>query len=209
MIAISETLIAIDVALLLPPDVHARAVSLSASLPGREPDGPRLGGEQVPHVTLTQQFVRRNEIEQVFERVDEVLRDQPALPLRVTGASSSGHSIWLAIEPSPPVMTLHERLMESLRGLERPEGTPAAFAGEEPRVRDVLWVATYRLKSSFGAYTPHVTLGHGSGPPSIEPFSFDARAAAVCHLGKFCTCRHVLRVWQLAGKAERGAPSHE
>ncbi len=205
----AETLIAIDVALLLPPDVHARVVSLSATLPGGDPDGPRLGGEQVPHVTLTQQFVRRSEIEQVFERVDEVLREQPALLLRVTGASIGGQSIWLAIEPSAPVMNLHERLMESLRGLERPEGTPAAFAGDEPRLRDVLWVATYRLKSSFGAYTPHVTLGHGSGPPSIEPFSFECRAAAVCHLGRFCTCRHVLRVWQLAGEAERDTASHE
>jgi 2'-5' RNA ligase len=196
----SHELMAVDVALLLPPEVRGQAIALSAALPAEESEGLRLDEDHVPHVTLTQQFVRRDELEPVFERVDGVLRETPALPLRVTGSELSGHSIWMALEPSASVTALHEQLMEALHGLERPEGGAAAFADGDARLRDVFWVAGYRLKSSFGAYTPHVTLGHGSRPPSIAPFSFEAQVAAVCHLGRFCTCRHVLRQWPLKGR---------
>jgi hypothetical protein len=64
-------------------------------------------------------------------------------------------------------------------------------------LRDVLWVTGYRLKSGFHHYTPHITLGHGTEPPAIEPSGFEADTVAVCHLGKFCTCRQVLREWRL------------
>ena len=189
-------LIAIDVALLPPPAVTARAIDISARLPAGE-DGFRLDADHHPHVTLTQQFVRVNELEEALSHVDGVLRDQPKLTLSVTGGGQGSSSVWMAIELSPAIADLHQRLMDALRGLERADGGPGAFFDHDARVRDVLWVAGYRLKSSFGSFTPHITLGHGQEPPWIEPFSFEATTAAVCQLGKFCTCRRVLRQWTL------------
>ena len=190
-------LIAIDVALLPPPPVSARAIDLSALLPAGDDEGFRLDAEHRPHITLTQQFVRVNELEQALARVDDVLRDQPKLTLSVTGGGQGSSSVWMAVERTPAIADLHERVMEALRGLERADGGQGAFVDSDARVRDALWVAGYRLKSSFGSYTPHITLGHGQEPPWIEPFSFEATTAAVCQLGKFCTCRRVLRQWEL------------
>jgi hypothetical protein len=189
-------LIALDVAILPPPDVTARAIALSAALP-QDDHGLRLDGEHRPHVTLTQQFVREDEFEAVCGHIDGVL--QGLIPPRIvaTGSGKEGHTIWIAIERTPELMALHERLMEALRGLERPEGTPSAFFDHDARLADVLWVSGFRLKSSFGAYQPHITLGHGDEPPSIEPFAFDAAAVAACHLGRHCTCRRVLREWTI------------
>ena len=116
----------------------------------------------------------------------------------------------MAIELTPPLMTLHEQLMEALRGHERPDGGTSAFVEDEGRLRDVLWVAGYRLKSSFHHYAPHITLGHGARPPAIEPLTFEASTVAVCHLGRFCTCRRVIRRWTLTaaagGPPRRAAP---
>jgi 2'-5' RNA ligase len=201
-------LVALDVAVLPPPDVSRKAVELSAALPADESQGLILDDEHLPHITLMQLFARRNELDDVFVRVDETLGGMPRLALRVTGAGQGTNSVWMAVEKTPPLVELHERLMEALRGLERPGGSPGAFftrrsgeaanAGDEDsRLRDVLWVDTYRLKSSFHHFTPHITLGHGTRPPVVEPFAFDAEAVAVCHLGKFCTCRRVLRQWRL------------
>jgi hypothetical protein len=103
----------------------------------------------------------------------------------------------MEVDKTPALMQLHEEWMEALRGLERPGGGTDAFFDEDARLRDVLWVTGYRLKSSFHHYRPHITLGHGSQPPAIEPRGFEVDTVAVCHLGKFCTCRKVLREWRI------------
>jgi len=189
-------LVALDVAILPPADVSARAVELSASLP-HDPQGFRLDAEHLPHVTLIQSFVRQDELDVAFERVDEVLRGRDALTLRVAGGGKGGSSVWLAIDRSPELDGLHEALMHALVGVERPGGTPGAFFDGDARVADVLWVTGYRLKSSFGAFAPHITLGHAARPPEIPPFTFRAETVAACHLGRFCTCRRILRAWTL------------
>jgi len=191
-------LVALDVAILPPPDVRARAIALSAALPADGSDGLPLDETHLPHVTLTQAFVRAEELQAALERVDEVLRGQRPFAVSVNGCGKSGHTIWMEVERTPRLVELHEQLMEALRGYERPGGTPAAFVDGDARVADVVWVTSYRLKSAFHAFTPHITLGHGEHAPVIEPFGFEADTIAVCQLGRFCTCQRVLRVWDLA-----------
>jgi 2'-5' RNA ligase len=192
-----SALLALDVALLLPPDARAHAIRLSESLPSAESHGLRLGPEHLPHITLTQQFVRVDEVEAVLEHIDETLRGHPPVTVHVSGGGKSGSSVWMAVDRTAEIAALHERLMESLRGLERPGGTAGAFFEGDARVGDIAWVASYRLKSSLGSYNPHVTLGHAAEPPAVTPFDFQAAAVAACHLGRFCSCRKVLRCWDL------------
>ena len=204
-----SALLALDVALLLPPDARQRALRLSAALPASESHEPaapkpaakggvRLDAGHLPHITLTQLFVRVEEIDAALERIDETLRGERPLSVHVTGGGEGHSSVWMAVERTDAIASLHERLMESLRGLERPGGTAAAFFEGSARVGDVAWVTGYRLKSSLSAYHPHVTLGYASEPPVIEPFAFEATTVAACHLGRFCSCRRVLRSWELA-----------
>ena len=193
-----SSLVALDVAILPPPHVRQLAIELSASLPADESHGLRLDDAHLPHVTLTQLFVRAEELEAAFEKIDEVLRGLTPLHLVVRGGGRGSSAVWMAIEGTPELQALHERLMEALRGLERPGGTPAAFAGGDARVGDVLWVASYRLKSSFGHYTPHITLGHASAPPDVAPLSFTADTIVACQLGRYCTCREIKRFWTLS-----------
>ena len=190
-------LIAIDVAILPPAHVSQQAIELSARLPIEDEDRVVLDDRHLPHITLTQQFVRVEELDLAYQQIDDVLRSVPPMTLRVTGGDMSGHTVWMRIARSPQLAALHESLMEALRGVERPGGTPAAFVGGDARVRDLLWVSGYRLKSSFGAYTPHITLGHGAQPPHIDAFDFEASDVAACQLGRFCSCQRVLRSWTL------------
>lgn len=192
--------LALDVAILPPPEVADRAIRLSAALPADGPDGLRLDEERLPHITLTQQFVRPEELEPIYERLDGILRGHSPLPLRVTGSGRAGSSVWMQVERTDTLLALHEQLMEALRGFERPGGTAAAFVNGDARVGDVMWVTGYRLKSSLHAYTPHITLGRAKEPPRIDPFSFVATTVAACHLGRFCSCRRVLRSWTLENR---------
>ena len=53
------------------------------------------------------------------------------------------------------------------------------------------------MKAAFTSYAPHITLGHAEQPPAVAPMSFTAGIVAACHLGRFCTCREILRTWTL------------
>jgi hypothetical protein len=75
------------------------------------------------------------------------------------------------------------------------DGDAAAFFGKDARERDVLWVREFRRNSSLERFRPHITLGHAARPPAIEPFEFTPTRIAVCHLGRFCTCRRIIRTW--------------
>jgi 2'-5' RNA ligase len=189
--------IALDVAILPPPDISRRAIELSAKLPPPDPAGLRLGGDVLPHITLTQQFVEGEEIDTVLDRVGSALVGLAPLRLTVTGAGRGRSSVWMAIQPNPVLIRLHRRLMDSLREFERNDGTQAAFVNGDARQGDVEWVAGFRRNSSYEAFTPHITLGHAATLPSVEPVTFDATTVAACHLGRFCTCRRVLRQWKL------------
>jgi 2'-5' RNA ligase superfamily protein len=190
-------LLAIDVAILPTPAVRERAVELSASLPASESHGLRLDDEHLPHVTLSQHFIRVDERALAFEKIDEVLRGQKPLKLVITGGGKSSSAVSMAIDNTPQLQKLHERLMEALRGVERAGATPAAFFGGDARMGDVLTVSSYRVNSSFTGFSPHLTLGHALQSPVVERLSFQASIVAACHLGRFCACRQILRSWTL------------
>lgn len=196
------TLLALDVAILPPAPVSARAIALNEALPKDGSKGLRLDADHLPHITLTQQFVRADELDLVYTKIDAVLRTQAPLSLRALGCGMSGNTVWITIDRSRELHELHQRLMHALRGVERPGATADAFV-DDARVSDVIWVASYRLKASFGAFTPHITIGHAAEAPSLEPFDFEATTVAACHLGRFCTCRDVLRSWTLSAPSAR------
>jgi len=189
--------IAFDVAILPPLDISRQAIDLSAKLPQHQSVGVRLGGDMLPHITLTQQFVAADEIEKVLDNVGSVLAGWAPLGLTVTGAGRGRSSVWMAIDRTPPLAELHRQLMDALHAFERTGGTEAAFFNSDARVGDVEWVAGFRRNSSYEAFTPHITLGHAAALPFVEPVTFDATTIAACHLGRFCTCRRVLRRWKL------------
>jgi len=199
-------LVALDVAILPPPDVMARAIACSAALPRDGAERLVLDAAHLPHITLTQHFVRYEELEGAYAEIDEVLEGQLPLRLTITGGGQSGQTLWMAIERSPALLELHERLMKALKGLERSNGDAYAFLDGGGRVGDVHWVTAFRQQASFGAFTPHITVGHGSQPPAIERTEFESTAIAACHLGRFCTCRKVLRAWELTRGDEKVRP---
>ena len=85
--------------------------------------------------------------------------------------------------------------MDALRELEKGGGNQHAFVQGDARSGDIAWVSSFREKASFRAYNPHITVGHAAAMPEIAPHEFLATRLAVCHLGRFCTCRRILAEW--------------
>jgi 2'-5' RNA ligase len=196
-------MIAIAIVILPPPEVANRAIALSAALPADESQGLLLGADYLPHITLTQQFVLSESLESLLAQIDRSLHDRAPLRLRAIGGGKGSHnSVWMSIQRSPPLVSLHEQLLQVVEPFEVPTGDSSAFFGDGARDSDVRWVREFRHQSSFDRFTPHITLGHASEPPAIEPTAFAATTIAVCHLGRFCTCRRVVRAWDLDADIE-------
>jgi 2'-5' RNA ligase len=190
-------LLALDVAVLPPPSVSKRAIELSAALPAADSQGLRLDDDRLPHITLTQQFVSVQDIDAVLAKVEAIITNYDTLSLNVTGPGRGRSSVWMSIAQTLDLVTLHRELMDALSDFERPDGTSAAFVDGDARPGDVAWVAGFRRSSSYAAFRPHITLGHSSTLPAVDPLAFEASTIAACQLGRFCTCRRVLRRWEL------------
>ena len=190
-------LLALDVAILPPPSVSKRAIELSAALPAADSQGLRLDDDRLPHITLTQQFVTAQDIDAVLAKIEATITNYDTLRLNVTGPGRGQNSVWMSIAPALDLVQLHRELMDGLSPFERPDGTSVAFVDGDARPSDVAWVAGFRRSSSDAAFQPHITLGHSSTLPVVEPLAFEASTIAACQLGRFCTCRRVLRRWEL------------
>jgi 2'-5' RNA ligase len=190
-------LLAIDVAILPPLDVAQQAIALSAALPRAESQGLRLDNDHLPHITLSQHFITAAGLESALSAIGEVVRGMEPLPLRVRGGGQGSSSVWMAVDRTPALQRLHADVMVAVEPFERTGGAADAFHGGDARPRDIEWVSSFRRESAFDRFTPHITLGHAARPPHVEPFPFTAVIVAACHLGRFCTCRHVLRSWSL------------
>jgi len=194
--------IAIDIAILPPRELATRAIALSAALPADESQGLLLGADRLPHITLTQQFVPDEALDDLVAQIDRVLRDREPLGLRVIGGGKGSNSVWMAIARTPALVDLHEQLLQATESYEATTGDESAFFDNDARDRDVRWVREFRRESSVDRFTPHITLGHASKPPILESIDFVATTVAVCHLGRFCTCRRVIRAWDLGADVE-------
>jgi 2'-5' RNA ligase len=192
-----DPLIAVDVAILPPSNVARAAVDLSAGLPASESEGLRLDDIHRPHITVTQQFIPVGALPDAVNAIAGALRDRRPLSLVITGPGRGARSVWMQVGRTPDLLDLHRALMKALRPYEKAGGTALAFAQGDARAGDVKWVSGFRRSSSFERYNPHITLGHASAPPPVEPLSFVAATIALCHLGRFCTCREVLHSWTL------------
>ena len=185
-------LIAVNV--LLEPDATTKALAaeLNAGLRGvRPPMAARVSGgafafdaTHLPHVTLLQRYVRRDDLARVFEAVGAVATGDLGEGAVATGAEAEALSLragelgggrlgtepgtvlaGVEFEPAPAVRALHESLVRALAPLAVEGGSAAAFLTlpDEPPVNTetVAYVEEFVPAHAGEQYTPHLTAGVG------------------------------------------------
>ena len=191
--------IAINIAILLPAAAQQTVKNLNRHLSSPDNKGFRFDEAHHPHITLGQHFVSRAQVPEISSRIDELLSSHPPLELHVTGVQSGRTAQTLVVELIPPLQKLHEGVMHTLAAYELSKAEQDSFHidGEPPRKADVSWVTSFRNRSSYTYYVPHITIGIGTKPLDTEPFRFTAHEIAICQLGRFCTCCSRLASWTL------------
>ena len=191
---------AIDIALLLPDSLARSLTALNRTL-RTPPDGFHFDSTHLPHLTLVQQFARQKDLAAITGVVGDVVRHQVPLALATTHISCARSST-LGIGLTDELATLHRHLMEGLEPFrDESDGDDEHQGfwtdGDGPRPADIEWVATFRERSAFHRFDPHITIGVGALAVRLAPTPFAAAQIAMCQLGRFCTCRRVLQAWTL------------
>ena len=194
-----QGLLAVDVAILLPDALLQPLLRLNATLLP-PPAGFHFDDTHLPHVSLAQQFIAAARLPDVIRATAAVLRGAGPLRLQPAGWSRGRTASTVRLVPTDPLTRLHADLMDGLQPFESGPGDETAFFSDvvEPaRHADVEWVRQFRTQAAHGRFDPHVTLGVGPVPQLDPPRGGDATRAALCHLGRFCTCRRVQAEWSL------------
>ena len=166
------------------------------------PDGFRLDATHLPHLSLVQQFVRERDLAEIAGVVTGSLEVQPPLVVATTQTSCKRVATTLGVTSTDELVALHQRLMTRLEPFRTSAGGTDAFwtDGDAPRAADIDWVGQFREDAAFDRFDPHITIGVG-GPDmevaQVAATPFVGTEVALCHLGRFCTCRRVLTAWTL------------
>ena len=194
----STAVFAVDVAIPPPSHVRNRLSELNVQTLG-PPAGFRFGPTRLPHLTLAQQFVSRDRLNELATKLGALLNQEDCFELVTTTVSMPRLTSTLGIELNPALVSLHHRIMDLLIPFHADgDGYEAFFTnGDPPRPADLEWVRGFRRRSAYASFDPHITLGVGKVGGEVSPLQFVATHVWLFHLGRFCTCRQTLERWTL------------
>jgi hypothetical protein len=192
--------IAVDIVLLPDEEMAERAIAVNARLVRQYGSQIVLSKEDcLPHISLAMGCIESDRIEAVGEILKEVAREHAVSELVVTGVVTTlgvkgQQTSSFALATTPELQSLHEAITGRMREYFSYDATAEMIYGNGPVAESTLaWIRTFREKSSFAAFFPHITLGYGPvDQPMTFPLRVTPRCLALCHLGNHCTCRKVL-----------------
>jgi 2'-5' RNA ligase len=192
--------IAVDVVLLPDREMSERAIAANARLVEKYDSQIVLGKDNcLPHVSLAMGCINEQDVQPIAQVLGTIAGECPIGELTVTGIAATlnakGQQVSsFILAQTVELRSLHENVMNRMQTYFSYDVTPEMIHGNEPVADSTLaWIATFREKSSFGAFFPHLTIGYGSvTEPTVFPIRMKASKLALCHLGNHCTCRKVL-----------------
>jgi 2'-5' RNA ligase len=183
---------AIDIALLLPNEVRQQATRINQQLNTSEIDFAQP--DIFPHITLLMGCLVETDRTRAEALLAETAQEADPLPLQITRIVNKG-SVSFEIGHSDALQHLHARLIKKFKPYLSYEASPDFFyKPSEVKEDAVNYVSNFLDQASHENFWPHITLGYGDYPQEeTADISFTASQLALCHLGKHCTCREILR----------------
>jgi hypothetical protein len=204
---INKSGIAVDVALIPPPEIGRIAAAINRSMIGRT--GLRnivLGTNRcVPHISLGMAAISCDDLDAVLRCCEELCRIH--LPIRLTIPAISvvetedGDIVTgFDIEPTPELKKLHTSVLDVLLPISLEEPESGMLLRVEGGVKDsgyiLDYIANFAEKAGYKRFSPHITLAYGEIAGERELVSLPMKCCcttlAVCHIGDFGVCRECL-----------------
>ncbi len=210
----SNLVTAIDIALEPDATMMQRARADNARLLKSFPKGFSLDATHHPHISMSQEFVRTEDLDKVYAAADAVFSSEkpttwtlkafkyyyiPAPPMGVAG---------IVIEPTEDLHRLQDKLVKAIEPYTVKTATPVAFfsedGGRDIQSELISYVENFVRDAAGKRFNPHVTIGVATETylkqMLAEPFpsfTFSPAGASVYQLGTFGTARKELKALTL------------
>lgn len=187
---------AVDVVLLPPDDVTNRAIELNRELIRRNSSKIMLDKDTgVPHISLSMGVLDGSRRENFQSELVKIAQRYIPMQLRCDGIYTeeipTGEKVsGIAIEDAKELYGLHTDVMKSSDEYLTHDAV-AETVYSPPSVDDITlqFINSYRAKSAYKNFRPHITLGVGEMSDADFSIQFTASKLALFHLGNYCTCR--------------------
>lgn len=178
------------------------------------PKGFVLDAEHRPHITLTQRFVRTEDLDKVYTAAERVLVGANVKAMKLEAfkyyyapAGALGVA-GICARPTPEIIKLQADIIAAVEPFTVESGPIGAFTAthDDPASDAALiqYVSTFVPKMSGENFNPHVSTGVAPrdylDKMNAEPFQsfvFSPAGAAVYQLGPFGTAAKKLKAWDL------------
>jgi len=193
---------AVDVVLLPEETIADKAIKANAKLVENCGSEIVLNKEDcLPHISLAMGCVDEKDIayiEKILQSIakENLLGDLTVFGIQTTGVGSKAVSVF-EIEKTRELQLLHETVTERLVPYFSYDITADMIADVEVEQRTLQWISSFREKSSYENFSPHITIGYGKIENPAFSMDFTALKLALCHLGNHCTCREILVLVEL------------
>lgn len=187
---------AVDVVLLPPDDIILRAIELNRELVRSNPSKIVLDRDAcVPHISLSMGVLDDSMTEAFQSELVKIAKRYTSMQLRCEGIYTeeipTGEKVsGMAFENTEELYGLHTGVMESSDEYLTHDAV-AETVYSPPSVDEITlqFINSYREKSAYKHFRPHITLGVGEMYDPDFSVQFTASKIALFHLGNYCTCR--------------------
>ncbi|HUT29536.1 MAG TPA: hypothetical protein VMX13_07085 [Sedimentisphaerales bacterium] len=158
----------------------------------------------LPHISLAMGSLAQTDLPAAADILKDIAGENALPRLEATAIRTSTNSMCrtvsvLEVKNIEQLQSLHEEVMGTLGPYLGGDVTrEMLYNPDEIEQSTLRWIESYRDKSSFENFFPHITIGYGELAPMAFPIAFTAGRLALCHLGNHCTCRKILAAAPIA-----------
>ncbi len=199
--------IAVDAVLLPSDEMMDKAIEASKKLSGISVSRILLSRENcLPHISLAMGVIDEQDLPFINEDLQQIAIEFQGIKLSAINISThetvSGETVsHFEIKKTGELQLLHEKFMRKLSRYFTYDAVEKMLLAPEGVKKTTLeWINNYRKNSSFGKFSPHITIGYGKADNAGPPVRFTASRLALCHLGNHCTCRKILASAPISGE---------
>ncbi|HLW30777.1 MAG TPA: hypothetical protein VKX40_00850 [Aequorivita sp.] len=200
-------IIAIDILLTLPDKMYAQAIHLNQLMLSDYPESIKLDENHIPHITLLQCFVDKNDITRIGESLEglfSMVKNETLAAQEFVYSQDSEESFaMIRIENTEALLNIHQKTIEILKPFMVKHGTSASFIqnpdGSPINEFTLAYVPRFVESYSHENFDPHISLGVAKtkflsilATSVFQPTTFQPRNLSVYWLGDSGTAQKLL-----------------